>query len=318
MAVVNKWERDAKKYESVEELIKHLNYLKDPTDKDHAGMILMPGVNYNCAGNDDEAFVKACKRMLANHLRIKTLKKINRRSYRLWHELIYNLAEHCHHTPEERDAIEKKIINTLFPDVPVRAVWHIDPETGWDDLHIIFAHTRPNGEPTLKRTGTGISKKFDALDQWCADLLNNAKIKPKDRNPQILTKNQTAAKNSAEKARANGKPKPLPLPMQVAQAANEEGLDEVEAHHLPGLLERLGIRIKEILSNAIIYFSSRTKVVGRSRNTSKPIRKQRTGKIPIDTFLIDVAEAQIDIRIAQRQKSHPKKPNLDSNNQTLS
>ena len=317
MAVVYKSERSPIKYKSDDALSAHLIYVKDPTDKDHAGMILLPGRNYQCDGNDDDDLIKACKRMLANHLRIKDLKKVNKRTYRLWGELIYNLGIHCHHTPEEREAIERKIIDTLFPDVPCRAVWHIDPETGYDDLHIIFAHTRPNGEPTLKRTGTHLNNRFDALDQWCADLLNNAKKKPKNRNPKIKTVRETAAENSAEIARENGKPKPLPLCVQVAQLAEKEGLDEVEDHHLPGLLERLGIRIKEIINDVIYYFSSRTKVVGKNRKNPDPdnanIREERIGRINIDTFLIDVFDAQLDIRIERdRERNRDQKPKADS------
>lgn len=309
MAVQFKWERSSLKYKSTDALIAHLKYLRDPTDKDHAGMVLLPGRNYRCDGDDDDALVKACKRMLKNHLRIKNLNKINKRTYRLWGELIYNLGNHCYHTPEEREAIERKIIETLFPDVPCRAVWHIDPETGYDDLHIIYAHTRPNGEPTTKRTETGQRKQTDALDQWCADLLNTAKKKHKKRNPKIVTVSEKAIENSVEHARKNGKPKPLPLYAQVAERAESEGMDEVNERNLPGLLERLGIVIKEIVGNIIYYFSSRTKVVGKNRNNPDGgnIREPRIGEINLTTFLIDVLNAQMDLRI-EREKSRAKTP----------
>lgn len=307
MAVQYKWERSAEKYKSTDALIAHLKYLRDPTDKDHAGMVLLPGRNYRCDGDDDDALVAACKRMLKNHLRIKKLNKINKRTYRLWGELIYNLGKHCYHTPEEREAIERKIIETLFPDVPCRAVWHIDPETGFDDLHIIYAHTRPNGEPTTKRTETGQRKQTDALDRWCANLLNNAKNKPKKRNPKIVTVLEKAIENSAEIARENGKPKPLPLHAQVAQLAEKEGLEEVNELNLPGLLERLGIIIKEIVGNIICYISNRTKVVGKNRKNPDGgnIREPRICKINVTTFLIDVLNAQMDIRI-ERERNQSK------------
>jgi len=298
MTVAYKYERGTDKKESIGAFQDYLDYLEDPTHEDHEGITLLPGRNYNC-GPSREDLIAAVERMHENYIEIKDAKKHNRRTYNLWDEIIHNLGEGCYVTPEERDAIERRIIAKLCPDTPARATWHINEATGECDLHIVFAVKRPNGKLTLERTNIGLSKRLDALDQFAADLLNKSKTKPKKRKDHIETCAEVAKKNSAEIALIYGRPKPVPLHVQIAYLAEKEGLEEVEGYHLPGLLERLGYRIKEIISGVIYYFSKRTSFV--SKNQIDPdagdIRKSRIGTIRVDSDLFKILEAQMDIRI---------------------
>ena len=192
MAVAHKWERKlAKKGKdkrmSMGALNEHLDYLEDPTHDDHEGMVLLPGRNYNCPGKTREDFVVGVDQTHKDYIDLKTALRISKRSLIKWEEIIYSLGKGCYHTPAEREAIERRIIKRVCGDAPARATWHINPETGDDDLHIVFAAQQPNGRITLEHTAGGFSMRVQQeLDQFAADLINGSKSKPPQRLPNIL------------------------------------------------------------------------------------------------------------------------------------
>lgn len=316
MAVAHKWERGlARKGEdkrkSMDGLQAHLDYLEDPTHEDHEGMVLLPGCNYNCPGQARDDFFGAVDQTNKNYNALKDLLGINKRSLIKWEEVIYCLGNRCYHTPEEREAIERRIIKIVCGDAPARATWHMNPETGDDDLHIVFAAQQPNGRLTLEHCIGGFSMRVQQeLDQYAADLLNSSPNKPLDRLPYIQTAKEAAEENKKEAAleaatekegneeeQTASEPTEMQLHEQVALQAEKEGITDVEAHHLPGLLERIGLKIREIIGDIIRYKSSRTKRKGYH------LRVPRTGVIRIHDFLIDVLSAQIDIRLKRSRET---------------
>lgn len=307
MATKIVYTRPKEKKQSIAELIKHNNYLRDPNHPDHEGLILHPGRNYNCSGPSEQELVDAVQATQANYLRHRDGKK-GKRTSELWEEAIHNLGVGCYATPEEREIIENKAIADLCPDAPARATWHENPETGECDLHIIFAVKRPTGTLTLERTHAHLFTRLNRLDKFAADLLNKAKPKPTRRKPHIKTAAEVGAENSAEIAAQSGKSKPLSLPEQIARLAEMEGIENVEAHHIPGLLERLGIMIKEIIGNTIRYFSTRTRMVGKTR-------VPRVGTIHVEDYLDRILEAQVDIQIAL-EKSKGMEPTAETQVET--
>ncbi len=305
MATKIVYTRPKEKKKSIAELKKHNLYLRDPNHADHKGLILHPGKNYNCAGPSENDLVDAVQATQANYLRHRDRKR-GKRTSELWEEAIHNLGVGCYATPEEREIIEKEAIAKVCPDSPARATWHENPETGECDLHIVFAVKRPTGTLTLERTHTHLFTRLNRLDKFAADLLNKSKEKPKKRKAHIKTAAEVGAENSAEIAAKSGKSKPMSLPEQIARLAEMEGIENVEGHHIPGLLERLGIMIKEIIGNTIRYFSTRTRMVGQTR-------VPRIGTIHVENYLDKILEAQVDIRIAlEKSKDIPESPDLET------
>ena len=170
----------------------------------------------------------------------------------------------------------------------------------------MFAVKRPTGTLTLERTHTHLFTRLNRLDKFAADLLNKSKSKPKKRKLHIKNAAEVGAENSAEIAAKSGKSKPMSLAEQIARLAEMEGIENVEGHHIPGLLERLGIMIKMIIGNTIRYFSTRTRMVGQTR-------VPRVGTIQVEDYLDRILEAQIDLRIAlEKSKDTPESPDLET------
>ena len=310
MAVAHKYERSKEKKASVYDLADYLHYLEDEIDPDHKGITLLPGRNYHCSGPTNKDLIAGVLATQNAYLRHREGKS-GKRTSDLWDEIIHNLGAGCFVTQDERDAIESKIIAEICPDAPARTTWHINEETGECDLHIVFAVKRPQGTLTLARTKIGLSKRLQALDQFAADLLNRSKSKPLRRIPHIKTAKEVAEEESKKRAKAreaarakkeNRKPSqkcaPQTLAEQVAAQAESEGIDDVEAHHLPGLLERIGIKIKKVVAGIIHYTPSRTKRQGM-------VRVPTTGIIRIEDFLFKIFSAQIKLRALAKANPNP-------------
>lgn len=324
MAAKIEFQRHRDKTASIAHLLTHDVYLNNPTHDDHEGYTMMPGRNYHCRGETIDDLVAEVNLAHANHIRRKKILKHRRRTPILWGEAIFCLGLGCYATIEEREKIEQEYIKRFFPDAAARAYWHVNDETGNCDLHIIFAYKRPCGKLTLERTETGMMKRMQALDRYAADLLNSNPDKPARRIPDIRTSEDTAeahaqhyselreekeaaelpeeeAKNPAKKAakksptKTNSTAQSRKLAAQVARKAEEEGIEDVEAHHLPGLIERIGIKILQIVNGIIKYESSRKTRKGKTADGE--VRKPRTGIIRIHDFLFDVLQHQVDLRI---------------------
>ena len=337
MASKIEYQRHKDKTMSTDAMVAHDDYLQNPTHRDHAGYTLLPGKNYNCRGETIQDLVADVLLAHANQIRRKQIMKVRRRTHQRWGECIFNLGPRTYITKEEQDAIEREFIRRLFPDTAARATWHVNDASGKGDLHIIFAHLRPCGELTLKRTKIGLSKRMQALDRYAADLLNSNPDKPPLRIPDIRTAEDVAeadaqkyseireekeATEQAEKVAKNPTkktPKKSPtkkkstaqsrkLPAQVARQAEEDGIGDVEAHHLRGLLKRIGIKILEIIGGIITYESSRRTRKGQTRDGE--VRKCRTGTIRIHDFLFDVLLAQVDLRIERDRDREKAMDNL--------
>ena len=337
MASKIEYQRHKDKTASIPEMLDHVKYLCDTTHDDHKGYTLLPGKNYNCSGSTVDDLVSDVNRANANHFRRKKLLNHRRRTPQLWGEAIYALDDGAYSTTEERDKIEREFINRFFPDAACRATWHVNEETGACDLHIIFAWKRRCGKITLERTNVKMEKRLQSHDRFAADLLNNNPDKPANRIPHIKTSEEVAAekakyyseireeKEAAELAQAEATnptttrkkskkkstpPKKQPntatdeyrfLAAQVARKAEAEGIDDVEAHHLLGLLELLKIKIKKIYKRKIEYFSSRTTRCGKTAKGD--VRKHQTKSINIEGFLLDVLNCLVDLRI---ERDHEK------------
>lgn len=332
MAAKIEFQRHKDKTASIDELLAHDKYLNDPTHDDHEGYTMMPGKNYNCPGETVDDLVAAVNLAHTNHIRRKKFLKHRRRTNQLWGEGIFCLGIECYATKDEREKIEREYIRRFFPDTAARAYWHVNEETGNCDLHIIFAYKRRCGKLTLERTETGMMKRMQALDRYAADLLNSNPHKPAKRIPDIRTSEDTAdahadyysgireEKEAAELAEAEVKnpkkktAKKSPtkttakkstrqsraLAAQVARKAEEEGIGDVEAQHLPGILERIGIKILQPLNGIIKYVSSRKTRKGKT--VEGEVRIPRTGIIRIHDFLFDVLHHQVDLRIERARE----------------
>jgi hypothetical protein len=329
MAAKIEYQRHKDKTASIAELLAHDKYLNDPTHDDHGGYTMLPGKNYNCGGATIDDLVAGIELAHKNYIRRKKLLKIRRRTSQLWGEAIFNLGLGTFITKDERDKIEGDYIRRFFRDTAARAYWHVNETTGQCDLHIIFAHKRPCGKLTLERTETGMSKRLQALDRFAADLLNNNPDKPENRIPDIRTAEDTAeahaqyyseiremeeaaelaeeeAKNPAKKAakkspiKTNSTAQSRKLAAQVARKAEEEGIVDVEAHHLVGILQRLKIKILGVFEGIIKYESSRKIMKGKTSDGE--VRKPRTGIIWIHDFLFEVLHVQVDLRIERDRK----------------
>ena len=324
MAAKIEYQRHKDKTASIADLLAHDKYLNNASHLDHAGYTMLPGKNYNCVGSTIDDLVAGVELAHANHIRRKNLLKHRRRTSQLWGEAIYALDDGAYATAKERNKIEREYINRFFPDAACRATWHVNEETGACDLHIVFAHKRPCGKLTLERTKVKMEKRLQALDRYAADLLNNNPDKPANRIPDIRTAEAVAeadaqkyseireekeaaelaeadAKNPAKKAAKKSPPKKKStaqcrwLAAQVARKAAEEGIDDVDAHHLPGLIRRLKIKIIKIIGSIIQYASSRKTRKGKTSDGE--VRKPRIRTVYIHDFLYDVLHAQIDLRI---------------------
>lgn len=317
MATKIVYEREKAKKASISVLEDYLKYLADITHEDHAGMTLLPGRNYNCGPSEAE-LVAAIDAMDKNYRHVRKLKGSGKCTADIWDEAIFNLGEGCFITEAERDEIEQKIIAEICPDSPARATWHIDPENGWDDLHIVFSTTTPRGTLNLARTETHLFRRQKSLDRWAADLLNGSKSKPKDRIAHIKTaaavekenlKVEARKKKDAEKeAKKSAKKKSgkssiakkepvksrLSLAEQLTNLADEEGIKEVEEEHIPGLLERLGLVIR-IVGGTIYVALSRTKQF-------RKIRIPRTGIIHVDKMLDQILEIRINRELKRNKQ----------------
>ena len=301
MATKIVFKREKSKKASIKELNEHLDYLKDPTHKDHKGLILHPAKNYNC-GPTTADFVEAIESTQKKYLEVRDGKS-GKRTDDIWEEAINNMDEGCYHTPAEREAIEHKLIEEFCPGSPARAVWHENPKTGECDLHIIFPTKSPEGKLNLERTKTHQLKRRQQIDKDVADILNGSKNKPKKRKSHIPTAQEVAKKKSKALAMQTNKPVPCPLVMQIARLAEEDGIEEVQTHHLRDLLKRLGIIIDKFVGKTIRVIYSRTNFVKKANKDdpdSKDIRVPRTGIIIVDDFLDKVFRMQILLR---REKS---------------
>jgi hypothetical protein len=340
MAAKIEYQRHKETTESIDEMLAHDVYLNDPTHRDHAGYTLMPGKNYNCRGETIQDLVADVKLAHANQIRRKKITPARRHTHKLWGECIFNLGPRTYINKEERDKIEREFIKKLFPDTAARATWHIHEESGKSDLHIIFAHMRPCGKLTLERTTTGLSKRMQALDRFAAELLNSNPDKPPHRIPDIRTSEDVAKadaqkysqireeKEAAEQAEEEAKnPKKKTrkksptttkkkttaesrkLAAQIAHQAEEDGIDDVEAHHLRRLLKRIGIKFLEIIGGIIKYESSRK--VRKGKTIEGEVRIPRIGTIRIHDFLFEVLVAQVDLRIERDREKAELAPNAE-------
>lgn len=294
--------RKKSKKASSTELDDHLKYLEDSTHPDHKGLTLHPARNYNCGGQSAADLIVAIERTQEKYLEVRDGKS-GKRSPDIWEEAICNMGEGCFHTQAERDAIEQEMLDEICPDSPARTKWHENPETGECDLHIIFSTKNPRGKLNLERTNTHLLKRMQKLDKGAADLLNNSKSKPSKRKKHIPTAQEVAKEKSKKLAKKKKKPKPCPLEMQIARLAEEDGIDEVKAHHLRDLLKRLGIILEKFVGKTIHVIYSRTRFVKKATKDDEEIRVPRTGFIRVEELLDKVFRMQIQIR---REKSRQK------------
>jgi hypothetical protein len=294
--------REKSKKASIDELNAHINYCKDTKHPDHKGLILHPAKNYNCGGQTDADFVAAVEGTQKKYLEVRDGLS-GKRTADIWEEAINNMDEKCYHTPAERDEIEKNMIARICPNSPARAQWHENPETGEVDLHIIFSTKNLEGTLTLASITTHKLVLRRELDQMAADVLNNAINKPKKRKKHIPTARETEKKKSKAIAKKAKKPEPCPLEMQIARLAEEDGIEEVQAHHLRDLLKRLGIIIEKFVGKTIHVIYSRKRQVKKPSDGSKAIYVPRTGIHVVDDLLDKVFKMQIQLR---REKSTEK------------
>lgn len=281
-------ERNHSKLKAIKSLNDHLDYLQDTTHEDHKDMILQPGRNYFCAGDSRDDFVVAVVESQSRYLTVREGLS-GKRSSDLWAEIIQNSGKACHHTPEEQEHIEREILARIAPDTPARCYWHIDPENGYNDLHIIIAAKNLEGTMALQRTDTHMLKRLKILDAEFAEYLNGRART--GRKPGIKPAHVVGTEKARARSKAAKKGKPQPLAKQIAKIAGET---EVTADNLPGMLERLGIAILEITKGTIqVLYSSRLKRKGK--------KVARTGVLIVRELLLQIKGAQLELLRALRK-----------------
>ena len=305
-------DRDRRKLRAIKPLNDYLDYLEDTTHEDHEGMILMPGRNYNCGGTTRDDFVDAVIDMQSNYLIVREGES-GKRSADLWGEIIYNLGKGVYHTPEEREKIERKILSRIAPNTPARCYWHVNPDGGYDDLHIVIAAKNLKGKMALQRTATHTLKRLKQLDGVFATYLNiRARLVPK-RQPGIKPAHLVAKEKAREKSKVAGHPKPSPLAKQIAMRAKGK---EVTAENLPDYLNQLGITVLNDDDNLprtihVLYTSRRAKP---KKGKCQKNEVARTGVLNVRELLLQIAAAILEILRAKKKPTKEKPTDLETPN----
>lgn len=285
----HEYKRKAAKKRSLKSLWTHLEYLADPTEKDHApkGMVLLPGRNYLCKNDSPEAFRSAVRERQQHYLKVRKGKS-GKRSALLWEEVIYNLGKGVFHTEDERIFIENLIVTRIFPNSPCRPTWHINPKNGGDDLHIPVAAKTMQGTMSLARTEVPLAKRLQQLDKEIAAYLN-ARSHPKRK--VIIKSSKRVAEEKAEKRhRRRGVPMPCPLPEQIARLAGEE---EINLENIYRWLGELGIQHKPSKKGMGL-----TLTYPKLRRTGNKFRNAR-GRYPIRELVLRIKEARFDLDLVK-------------------
>jgi hypothetical protein len=290
----HEYKRKTAKKRSLKSLKSYLHYLADPTEKDHApkGMVLLSGRNHLCTDDSPEAFHRAVRERHQNYLKVRD-GLAGKRSALLWEEVIYNLGRGVFHTEEERDFIETLIISRIFPQTPSRRTWHINPKTGWDDLHILVAAKTMQGTMSLARTEVPLAKRLQQLDKEIAAYLNS---RPNPKRKHVIKSSRRVADEKAEKRhQRRGVPMPCPLPEQLARLAGDE---EITLESIYKWLGDLGIRHEPTRNGKGLKFT-----YPKLRKTGSKYRNAR-GSYPFRELLLRTQEARFDLDLVKCQEKY--------------
>jgi len=126
--------------------------------KDSSGKVVCKAINHNCPEQTEEAFIQTVLKRFNEYLKSRKGKR-GKRTRERWWDLCYRTPLCVKLTDLERSFIEKIIIQRIAPDSPCRTAWHICPDTGSADLHIIVCAITRDGPPKVT-----VSSRFGGKD----------------------------------------------------------------------------------------------------------------------------------------------------------
>lgn len=161
-----------------------VEYIENEDAPTHVRKKVLRARNHNCPDPSAEDFIAEVCRLHACYLRWRGRKR-GKRSSTLFGELVYSTSYSALLTREERALIEGKMLQVIGKKTACRLGWHHDPDTGRDDLHVLFAAKTNYFPPELTlwaEFGGGkrhIYAALDRLDMEIAATLNSRR--PLDR-----------------------------------------------------------------------------------------------------------------------------------------
>lgn len=158
-------------------------YLVDQDHKAHVGKIIYPAQNFNCPGPDGEDFVSECIKADEAYQEARSGRP-GKPSLALFVEIIYSSQTGAHLTDLERDSIAKIALNEFARNTACRYGWHINPETGRADLHILLAAKDDDYPPKIAlwrdfggKNGRHLYASMDRLGTTIVKALNKKRSK---------------------------------------------------------------------------------------------------------------------------------------------
>ncbi len=234
-------------------LIKLVEYISDPKHKDHIGKILGIARNRNCDSQSADDFIRTVIR--AEHdYRDWRRGKQGKRGTRIFEEIIFSTPEGTWTNEHERQKIADLIIERFCAQAAARENSHCNPETGRDDIHIIFAAKTRDYPPQLtlwSRFGSGgdnLNAEFDRLDVEIIEMLNQ--------NPERAKRKL----KSATRVRKDEAQKLIGAKPTLAAEIAAKTLSPIDMDNLRAVIEGLGHKVTRLTSRAVsVVFNGRAK-----------------------------------------------------------
>ncbi len=153
-------------------------YLEDKVHKKHVGKIITAANNLNCDGPGGEDFVSQCIKANEEYQELH-LGRPGRPTKTLFIEVTYSSPVGAFLTDAERNIICKKALDKYAQNSACRYAWHINPDTGRSDLHLLLAAKSNDYPPEITiwrkhagSTGENLYASMDRLGTEIAEELN--------------------------------------------------------------------------------------------------------------------------------------------------
>jgi len=237
--------RDSAQYSSLQALEGIVRYLSNPKHSNHRNKAVLPAQNYNCPGNSANEFIGSILIAEEQYQKFREGKR-GKRTKALFQELVYSSQNHSKLTHDERDFIEKLVISKLPPNTPIRTAWHIDKETGREDMHILLSAKTIDYPPKVSISahfgngGRHIFAEFTLLDTDITRMLNgNPNRKP------LTSMTKKRKENAAKFVKAP------PLAHELARAFARTKLP-IAPEAIEILTKKLGYEVKSFNENFML------------------------------------------------------------------
>jgi hypothetical protein len=153
-------------------LRERVEYIEDESAPTHIRKRVLQARNHNCPGPGADDFIAEVNRLHVAYLKWRARKR-GKRSATLFGELVYSTQYSALLTGLERALVERKMLDLIGKKTACRLGWHHDPETGRDDLHVLFAAKTNHFPPEVTlwaEFGGGKRHIYGALDRLDAEI----------------------------------------------------------------------------------------------------------------------------------------------------